>query len=60
MTWVFEARVKVRAFAGIPYGRMPRDYNVIGPRERREAVRALVADPTEPCKGPFYFRRGAD
>lgn len=55
--WQFEARVKVRSLVGIPYGRMPADYNVIGSRERCEALRATVTDPTEPCKGPFYFRR---
>ncbi len=27
--------------------------------ERCEAVRAAVRDPTEPCKGPFYFKRDA-
>lgn len=57
--WQFEARVQVRALVGIPYGRMPQDYNVIGPQEQCEAVRATVRDPTEPCKGPFYFRRDA-
>jgi hypothetical protein len=36
---------------------MPQDYNVIGSRETCEAVRARVTNaPTEPCKGPFYFR----
>jgi len=60
--WQFEARVKVRALVGIPYGRMPQDYNVIGPRRLCEAVRATVKPdiPTEPCKGPFYFRRDAN
>jgi hypothetical protein len=57
--WQFEARVKVQSWTGIPYGRMPKDYNVIGPREQCEAVRASVRAPTEPCKGPFYFRREA-
>ena len=55
--WQFEARVKVRALIGIPYGREPRDYNVIGAQDTCEAVRARVTDPTEPCKGPFYFKR---
>lgn len=58
--WIFEARVKVRAAIGIPYGRMPQDYSVIGGQGACEAVRAEVAKtetPTEACKGPFYFRR---
>jgi hypothetical protein len=55
--WQFEARVQVRSPAGIQYGRMPQDFNVIGSRERCESVRATVTDPTEPCKGPFYFKR---
>ena len=61
--WQFEARVKVRALIGIPYGREPRDFSVIGPRETCEATRARVAaggTPTEPCRGPFYFRRDKD
>lgn len=57
--WQFEARVMVRALVGIPYGRMPQDFNVIGNQARCEAVRADVKDPTEACKGPFYFRRQA-
>jgi hypothetical protein len=57
--WQFEARVMVRALIGIPYGRMPQDFNVIGTQARCEAVRAGVNDPTEPCQGPFYFRRAA-
>jgi len=56
--WQFEMRVRVRARIGIPYGRRPGDINFIGTREQCEAVRAKVKDdPTEPCKGPFYFRR---
>ncbi len=57
--WQFEARVRVRALVGIPYGRMPRDFNVIGTQGQCESVRATVEQdtPTEPCKGPFYFRR---
>ena len=55
--WQFEARVMVRAVVGIPYGRMPQDFNVIGPKERCETARASVTDPTEPRKGPFYFKR---
>jgi hypothetical protein len=57
--WQFEARIMVRALIGIPYGRMPQDFNVIGTQARCEAARAEVKDPTEPCKGPFYFRREA-
>lgn len=58
--WQFEARVQVRALVGIPYGRMPQDYNVIGTQARCEEVRAeatKMQTPTEACKGPFYFRR---
>jgi hypothetical protein len=55
--WQFEARVMVRALVGIPYGRMPQDFNVIGSKERCESARATVTDPTDPCKGPFYFKR---
>lgn len=55
--WQFEERVKVQALIGIPYGRRPQDINVIGTREQCEAVRATVKDPTDLCKGPFYFRR---
>jgi hypothetical protein len=56
--WQFERRLQVRAAIGIPYGRMPQDINVIGTREQCEAVRSRVKDdPTEPCKGPFYFHR---
>ena len=55
--WQFEARVQVRSLVGIPYGRVPTDFNVIGPKERCESARAAVTDPTEPCKGPFYFQR---
>jgi hypothetical protein len=57
--WQFEARVMVRALIGIPYGRMPQDFNVIGTKARCETVRAGVNDPTEPCQGPYYFRREA-
>ncbi len=55
--WQFEARLKGRALIGIPYGREPRDFNVIGSQETCEAVRRQATDPTEPCKGPFYFKR---
>ena len=65
--WMFEARVKVY-WSGIPVGREPQDYLVVGTREHCEAVRtSTVAStlwsgrgevpPTDPCKGPFYFRR---
>jgi hypothetical protein len=49
--------VKVRALIGISYGREPQDFDVIGAKQTCEAVRARVTDPTEPCKGPFYFKR---
>ena len=58
--WQFEARIKVRALVGIPYGRMPQDYNIIGTQDRCGRIRAAVAQsgtPAEACKGPFYFRR---
>ena len=68
--WQFRARLKNTLYwepLGIPIlfipigppGRsVPRDINVIGSRETCEAVRARVTDPTESCKGPFYFHRG--
>jgi hypothetical protein len=56
--WQFEARIVVRANIGIPYGRRPQDFNVIGTRDDCEALRSTAKVPTEPCKGPFYFRRG--
>jgi hypothetical protein len=42
---------------GTSLGHGPRDFNVIGSQETCEAVSATVTDPTEPCKGPFFFRR---
>src|SRR5262245_7145225 len=59
--WTLEAQVQVRAAIGIPYGRMPVDYAGIGPRSRCEAMRARAKSdtPTEPCQGPYYFRREA-
>lgn len=59
--WQIEALVRNKLYwgpFGIPIvpialiGRVPIDLNAIGSRERCEA-----ADPTELCKGPFYFRR---
>jgi hypothetical protein len=55
--WQFEARIVVRANIGIPYGRRPQDFNVIGNQDQCETVRSRVQAPTESCKGPFYFRR---
>jgi hypothetical protein len=60
--WVFETRPEVRAAVGIPYGRMPQDLTVIGARQtcetaRAELVRAHPDVPTEPCRGPYFFRR---
>jgi hypothetical protein len=58
--WQFEARISVYANVGIPYGRQPRDYNVIGSRDRCEDERVhwiARSIPTEPCRGPFFFRR---
>ena len=63
--WQFEARPKNTLYFGpfglpiipVPGGRIPKDFNVIGPQTTCEAVRARVTDPTEPCKGPFYFHR---
>jgi hypothetical protein len=58
--WQFEARLKIRSVSGIPYGREPRDYNVIGSRDRCEDERVhwiARSIPTELCRGPFFFRR---
>jgi len=49
--WQFEARIVVRANIGIPYGRRPQDFNVIGTRDDCEALRSTAKVPTEPCKG---------
>jgi hypothetical protein len=58
--WIFKAQVEVRANIGIPYGRWPQHFAVIGSQDRCEVAHAEVAKtetPTEACKGPFYFRR---
>jgi len=63
--WQFEARPKNTVYMGpfgipivpIPAGRISKDFNVIGSQATCEPVRARIADPTEPCKGPFYFQR---
>jgi hypothetical protein len=58
--WQFEQRVKIRAVIGIPYGRVPTDLIVAGPREQCEALRQQVAAsgiPTERCEGPIRFLR---
>jgi hypothetical protein len=58
--WQFETRIKIRSLNGIAYGREPRDYNVIGSRERCEDERihwTARSIPTERCRGPFFFRR---
>jgi len=68
--WQFEARIRVVSGLGISYGREPQDFIVAGAREHCETVRlafrskphAFYAEetpPTEPCKGPLYFRREA-
>lgn len=58
--WRFEARLKVRAFIGIPYGRHPSDQYVVGSRVGCEEVRSrfvATGTPTKPCEGPVHFRR---
>ena len=58
--WRFEARLKVRAFFGIPYGRHPSDQYVVGSRVGCEEVRSrfvATGTPTQPCEGPVHFRR---
>ena len=65
--WLFEARLKIY-WSGIPVGREPQDYFVTGDRAHCETVRANMrtstlwsnereVPPTEPCTGPFYFKR---
>jgi len=47
--WQFDARINDGMI-----------YNVIGSKEKCEAARnssARVASLTDPCKGPFYFKR---
>ncbi len=56
--WYHEVRVPVKSAIGIPYGRMPVDWYVVGPREACETFRVKVEQrklPTEPCRGPVYF-----
>jgi hypothetical protein len=64
--WMFEARLRV-VVKFIPFGREPVDHIVVGTREQCEATRAAFRSrphlaygeetpPTEPCKGPLYFR----
>ncbi len=66
--WLFEARLRVVSGLGIPYGREPVDYLVVGSHSHCEQVRAAMrarphilydeeTPPSEPCTGPFYFRR---
>lgn len=58
--WQFEARVIVRDSYGIPHGRSPTDYFIVGSERQCEEVRALVSakgTPTELCHGPHYFNR---
>jgi len=68
--WHFEARLRVVSSVGIPYGRSPQDFIVAGPQEHCERVRATFRSkphafyaeetpPTEPCKGPLYFKQEA-
>jgi len=65
--WMFEARLRV-VVNFIPFGREPVDHIVVGTREQCEATRAAFRSrphvaygeetpPTEPCKGPLYFRK---
>jgi hypothetical protein len=66
--WHFEARVRVLSTIGVPYGRERVDYLVAGFRAHCETARGALRSkphafysqetpPTEPCKGPLYFRR---
>ncbi len=68
--WLFEARIRVVSNIGIPYGREPQDFIVVGTREKCEATRLAIRSkphafyaeetpPTEPCKGPLYFKSEA-
>lgn len=65
--WLFEARLRVVSNLRISYGRSPEDFIVAGTQEHCERVRgafrskphAFYAEetpPTEPCKGPLYFK----
>ena len=58
--WQFRGQVPRYAviFAiPVPAGRNDADFNVIGSRDTCESVRAKMTGDTQPCKGPFYFRR---
>src|SRR4030095_1845931 len=58
--WLFTARAESRENIVIPDGRWPLDLAVIGPRESCDAIRAnleKIDTPTQPCRGPLYFRR---
>ena len=66
--WMFEARLRVISRSGIPYGRAPQDFLVVGTRARCEGIRTALRSkphpfyaqetpPTDPCQGPYYFRR---
>jgi hypothetical protein len=68
--WHFEARLRVVSGLGISYGRSPTDFIVAGPQEHCERVRAAFRSkphifyaeetpPTEPCRGPLYFKQEA-
>jgi len=65
--WQFEARIRVVSNIGVPYGREPVDYIVAGSREHCETARLALRSkphtfysqetpPTDPCKGPLYFK----
>ena len=64
------ARLRVVSGLGISYGRSPEDFIVAGTQEHCERVRAAFRSkphafyaeetpPTDPCKGPLYFKREA-
>ena len=61
--WYFEARIK-NVVNGIPVGREPVDFVVVGDQQRCETARGSLTvtglygkdtPPTEPCKGPQRF-----
>ncbi len=55
--WVFEASVKIRSVGGVPYGKMPADWGVVGDQSACEAARARVTTlKTELCQGPHYLK----
>jgi hypothetical protein len=66
--WIFGVFLSRRIYVGVfmvpivPVSpnirdKMPTDVAIIGAKEACEAVRARVPadNPTEPCRGPFYF-----